>query len=84
MPDQPRETRQRLLDVAETLFAALQSRIAVGTPIYLDVPENNSCAVELASAHGMSPCFETARMYTGPQPELALENVYGVTSFEIG
>jgi len=69
---------------AERIFAGLQSRIAPGTPVYLDVPETNPAAIALARAQGMSPCFETARMYTGPQPELPLENVYGVTSFEIG
>jgi hypothetical protein len=28
--------------------------------------------------------FETARMYTGPVPAVALERVFGVTTFELG
>jgi hypothetical protein len=32
----------------------------------------------------MTAMFETARMYTGEAPTLALDRLYGVTSFEIG
>jgi hypothetical protein len=32
----------------------------------------------------MKPVFETARMYTGPAPDLPLSRLYGVTSFELG
>jgi len=28
--------------------------------------------------------FETARMYTGPLPEIDLEGMFGVTTFELG
>ncbi|MGA7974203.1 MAG: GNAT family N-acetyltransferase, partial [Pseudolabrys sp.] len=41
-------------------------------------------ALALAEAHGLSPVFETARMYTGAIRELALERVFGVTTFELG
>ena len=30
------------------------------------------------------PVFETARMYRGGQPQLPLDRVFGVTSFELG
>ncbi len=33
---------------------------------------------------GLSPVFETARMYTGPAPAIALDRIFGVTSFELG
>jgi hypothetical protein len=32
----------------------------------------------------MQPVFETARMYTGPDPDIDLQTVFGVTSFELG
>lgn len=51
---------------------------------YLDVPEPNAAAVDLARRLDMEPGFETARMYTGPAPDLPLDRIFGVTSFELG
>ncbi|WP_027859224.1 GNAT family N-acetyltransferase [Marinobacterium jannaschii] len=69
---------------AEALFLALRAKAGAADPVYLDVPEVNSAAVDLAGRYGMQRVFETARMYTGEQPELPLDRTYGVTSFEIG
>ena len=33
---------------------------------------------------GLTPVFETARMYTGPNPAIDLTKVFGVTTFELG
>jgi len=70
--------------LARTLFAALKARAAPSESVFLDVPEVNAAALALAEAHGMTAMFETARMYTGEAPTLALDRLYGVTSFEIG
>lgn len=70
--------------LAEALFNALVARVPAGEPYYLDVPETNPDAVALAQRHGMQLCFETARMYTGPFPELPIGRIFGITSFEIG
>ncbi len=70
-------------EVAESLFAALQSR-AVGQPIFLDIPENNPAAVALAKREGMNEVFGCARMYAGPAPALPWNEIYGVTTFELG
>ena len=67
---------------AETVFAALIAH--VDGEVFLDVPQPNAQALALAEAHGLSPVFETARMYTGAIRELALERVFGVTTFELG
>ncbi|HVZ52264.1 MAG TPA: GNAT family N-acetyltransferase, partial [Pseudolabrys sp.] len=67
---------------AETLFSALVG--AEEGEVFLDVPQPNREAVALARSHGLAPVFETARMYTGALPPLALERVFGVTSFELG
>lgn len=69
--------------VAESLYGGLSSKVA-GAAIYLDVPEVNAEAVALARRHGMRAVFETARMYTGPDPAVDLCRVFGVTSFELG
>ena len=68
---------------AETVLSALVAR-AGGGEIFLDVPGVNREAIALAQSFGLSPVFETARMYTGAIPELRLERVFGVTSFELG
>ncbi len=70
-------------DVAERLFAALTGRL-YGARIYLDVPEPNAEAVALARRHGLTPVFETARMYRGPAPALPLARTFGITTFELG
>jgi ribosomal protein S18 acetylase RimI-like enzyme len=69
---------------AESLFLALRSRAAPGSPIYLDIPEVNPAAVALVQRHGLTRVFETARMYTGENPELPLDRIFGVTTFELG
>lgn len=71
-------------DLAEALFVALQSTVAAGTPIYLDVPEINVAAVNLAEKYQMQRVFETARMYTQSLPELPYDRLFGVTTFELG
>lgn len=70
-------------EAAEALFVALSAQ-AGGGDLYLDVPEPNPAAVKLAERHGMTPVFETARMYTGPAPDIDLRRIFGVTSFELG
>lgn len=69
--------------VAEALLTALVAPVP-GAPFYLDLPEPNAAAHSLAGRYGMTPVFETARMYTGRPPALPLERIFGVTSFELG
>ena len=68
---------------ADALFAALTTE-AAGQEIAIDVPEPNTAAVALAERAGLTPSFETARMYTGPVRAFAHERVYGVTTLELG
>jgi hypothetical protein len=70
-------------EIAASLFAALCVR-AGGQPVYLDVPEVNAAAMALAARHGMREVFATARMYRGEMPELPLDGIFGVTTFELG
>jgi len=69
---------------AESLIDGLLAGLPPGAPFYLDVPQPNREAVRLAEARGMSPVFETARMYNRSAPGLPLDRIYGVTSFELG
>jgi GNAT superfamily N-acetyltransferase len=69
---------------AEALFCALRGRVAEGVPLFLDVPDCNPQAVALVTRHQMTPVLSTARMYTGPAPDVSWNRTYGVTSFELG
>lgn len=68
---------------AQDIFAGLAAAVP-GQDIFLDTPELNPQALALAEAHGMTMSFETARMYLGPVPQLPLERIFGITTFELG
>ena len=40
--------------------------------------------MRLAAKYGLRQCFGTARMYKNGRPELDVNRIYGVTSFELG
>ena len=69
---------------AESLFLALKSKVKSTEPVFLDTPEVNQSAVVLAERYNMNLSFETARMYSGGMPDMPLNHLFGVTSFEIG
>jgi len=71
-------------DVAESLFGALCGQAPQGAPVFLDTPAVNPAAMDLARRHHMNPVFETIRMYTRQEPHLPMDQIYGVTSFELG
>jgi hypothetical protein len=68
---------------ADRLFVALAAS-AEGALVFLDCPEPNAAALALAARHGLTPAFETARMYRGSAPLLPLSRIFGITSFELG
>jgi hypothetical protein len=67
---------------AEELLLALLADVE--GPVFLDVPVPNDVGSALAHDLGLVPVFETARMYRGPAPDLRLDRVFGVTTFELG
>lgn len=71
-------------ELAEALFLALKSQATASVPIYLDVPELNGAAIELAEKYKMKTVFETARMYTQSCPDLPYDRLFGITTFELG
>lgn len=70
-------------EIADTLFRALAGQVK-GQFIVLDTPEPNAAALLLAETYELSPEFETFRMYRGPAPDLPLDQIYGITTFELG
>ncbi|AOT10837.1 GNAT family N-acetyltransferase [Pseudoalteromonas luteoviolacea] len=75
-------------DDAKALIKSLLLKVAEGSKqpieVFLDTPEPNQAAVNLAELLGMNTVFETARMYTGEFPVLPIAHTFGVASFEIG
>lgn len=69
--------------IATALFAELCAT-APGEEIALDTPQDNRAAVALAERAGLTPVFETARMYRGPAPDLPIQRTFGITTFELG
>jgi len=70
--------------LAEKLFVSSTNFTEPETPIFLDTPEVNPGAIALAEKYGMKRVFETVRMYTKYQPEIDLNKIFGVTTFELG
>ncbi|EKX67436.1 GNAT family N-acetyltransferase [Streptomyces ipomoeae] len=68
---------------ARALLAGLAAE-AAGRVFAIDVPEPNAAAVALAEEYGLTPSFETARMYTGPIRPYAQQRVFGITTLELG
>jgi hypothetical protein len=70
------------VDVAEGLLSA----IAVHCPdeMHLDVPADQVAFVASLERAGLTPGFTTARMYRGPEPSIAMDKVFAVTSLELG
>ena len=71
-------------ELAETLFMAMRTQTEPNEPVFLDVPETNPVAMDLARRQAMEPMFETARMYTKEAPDISLMRTYGITTFELG
>ena len=69
---------------AELLFNDLRACVPAADTVFLDTPASNANAVALARRHAMTPAFETARMYTGAPPDIPVDRLYGITSFELG
>jgi GNAT superfamily N-acetyltransferase len=57
---------------------------AVGEKVYLDIPLSNPHAVALTTQYQTQAMFECGRMYHGAAPEIPLDQVYGITTFELG
>ena len=70
-------------EIAEALFQACLNS-AAGASVFLDIPVINQGAVDLVKQYQAKYTFECARMYYGSFPKMAVEKVYGITTFELG
>lgn len=71
------------VEIAEELYKACLNSVT-GEPLYIDIPMINRDAVALIKKYNTTYIFECARMYYGNPPELEINKVYGITTFELG
>jgi len=69
--------------IAEELLKSCLN-FAGEVPVYLDIPTVNLYAMNLVSKYNGKYIFECARMYYGTSPTYPIDNIYGITSFELG
>ncbi len=69
--------------VAEELYKACLNA-AAGEMVYLDIPMVNPAAVNLVRKYDGKYVFECARMYYGQPPDVHINKVFGITTFELG
>ncbi|MEB3342776.1 GNAT family N-acetyltransferase [Okeania sp.] len=70
-------------EIAEKLFLALCS-YSDNQNVYIDVPNINQPAINLVEDYQMQCVFECVRMYSVQKPNLDWQNIFGVTSLELG
>lgn len=74
-------------DIAQTLLASVLADIPedhATHEVFIDMPQPNAAAFAMADALGLEKVFETARMYSDHQPDIDLDRIFGVTTFELG
>jgi GNAT superfamily N-acetyltransferase len=70
-------------EVAEELYKACLNSVA-GEPLYIDIPVVNSAAIAMVRKYNTNYVFECARMYFGRTPQMDINKVFGITTFELG
>lgn len=70
--------------IARRLYEAAAAHAPRHEAIFVDVPEANPRARSFLASLRLTPVFETARMYTGPDPAIELSKLFGVTTLELG
>jgi len=72
------------VETAMALLNSLLAQIPIDAAWFIDIPEVNKAANRIIDQYSLEPVFETARMYTGEAPDINQDNIFGVTTFELG
>lgn len=70
--------------IAHQLLETLLSSIESNSCAYIDVPEYHVQNESLSLLKSKKVTFETVRMYQGSQLNTPIQNIYGITSLELG
>jgi ribosomal protein S18 acetylase RimI-like enzyme len=71
------------VDFAELLLQGLMAKIP-DSPVFLDIPDTNLAGINLMEKYRMIPFFSNSRMYRLNPVNLPLNQVFGVTTLELG
>ena len=69
--------------IAEELYKACLN-LVVGEQLYMDIPVINKGAENIIKKYNATYVFECARMYYGKPPDIDIDKVFGITTFELG
>lgn len=69
--------------IADELYKACLNSVQ-GKSLFLDIPVINKGAVNLIKKYDGTYVFECARMYYGNPPDIDINKVFGITTFELG
>ena len=69
--------------IAEELYKASLNSV-IGEALYIDIPMINQEAVQIVHKYNAKYVFECARMYHGSAPQIDMNKVFGITTFEFG
>ncbi len=69
--------------IAEELYKACLNSV-VGEKLFLDIPLINKGAINIIEKYNASYVFECGRMYYGNPPNIDMNKVFGITTFELG
>ena len=71
------------IEVAEKLYQACLNAVR-GESLFIDIPVINKEATTLVKKYATNYVFECARMYYGKPPQIVLDKIFGITTFELG
>lgn len=69
--------------IAEELYKACLNSV-IGEQLFIDIPLKNQGSINLIKKYHASYVFECARMYFGKAPEIEIDKIFGITTFELG
>ena len=69
--------------IAEAIFEALVTK-ANNPPFYMDMPKANKNSEDWVLKYNLQPVFSTVSMYRNGMPDISVENIYGITTLELG
>jgi len=73
--------------ISQALLASLLAEVPShhhSHQVFIDIPQPNAAALAMAAQLGLEKVFETARMYSDHEPDIDLNRIFGVTTFELG
>ncbi len=73
--------------IALALLASLLTTLPLDKgqhEVFIDMPQPNEAAFSAAALLGLEKVFETARMYSDHEPDIDMNRIFGITTFELG